>query len=184
MGLLTVILSKRRPTQSLVYRALCKATSSEERATTADLLDRTREIINETWGASPTNERIWNALHKSEHISRNVKQFLWKCQHGTLKIGSYWTKMPGYGNRAECSLCGELETIDHILFECEQGAGEEAWRLTKGVLEQKGVPWPRHMNIHTIIGIPFASHKNKEGRKLQGASRLMQIAISETAFQI
>ncbi|KAF8290539.1 hypothetical protein DL93DRAFT_2146650, partial [Clavulina sp. PMI_390] len=105
-------------TQSLVYKALCKLTSPEERERTVDLLDRTRENINETWGVSPTNERIWNALHKSEHISRSVKQFLWKCQHGTLKIGSHWAKMPGYENRAECSLCGELETIDHILFGC------------------------------------------------------------------
>ncbi|KAF8287615.1 hypothetical protein DL93DRAFT_2123344, partial [Clavulina sp. PMI_390] len=63
-------------TQSLVYKALCKFANPEERATTTDLLSRTRDKICEAWKVSPTNNRIWSALHKSEIISRNVKQFL------------------------------------------------------------------------------------------------------------
>ena len=79
----------------------------------------------------------------------NITDFLWRILQGKLKIGKYWKNIPGYEERASCKICGGLETIDHILLECNAKGREEAWdmaeRLWKETTKRSKNKWKNPM---------------------------------------
>ena len=62
---------------------------------------------------------------KKTTIRRNITDFMWKQLHGTLKIGSYWLKIPSHREKAYCKECQNLESLNHILFKCQIEGREE-----------------------------------------------------------
>lgn len=69
-----------------------------------------------------------------------MKTFLWKACIGKLPVRgllSRWSAIP-----AHCSRCpGELETIDHALFEC--GFAQEIWNIIRN--KWGNLTWPTSM---------------------------------------
>ena len=135
-------------------------------------------------GVKPSNAKIWTAITKNNNLSRNVRSFLWKCVYDAHKCGPYWQRIPGYEQRAECSLCGEIETMDHIMFRCDRGTGQSIWMRIRAMCEQKGMDWPEDFDLFTIMASPFACFEDNQGRRHPGANRLFQIVVSEAAFLI
>ena len=64
-------------------------------------------------------------------IRRNITDFMWKQLHGTLKIGNYWLRIPSHKEKAYCKECQNLETLSHILFECQIEGREEIWDMAE-----------------------------------------------------
>ncbi|TBU21735.1 hypothetical protein BD311DRAFT_782755 [Dichomitus squalens] len=67
---------------------------------------------------------------RSKHISGMASQFLWKVMHDIYMIGHRWLQesmLEEYHDRAICVVCGNVESIDHILFRCEAVGQAEVW---------------------------------------------------------
>ncbi|KAF8290404.1 hypothetical protein DL93DRAFT_2161556 [Clavulina sp. PMI_390] len=83
--------------------------------------------------------------------------------HEAHKIGSYWKKIGnGYEDRANCH-CRELDTMDHVLFTCPQGAGQYIWPAVWKLLREKGVEWPREARTVDVLTSAFAEFKARNG---------------------
>ena len=76
-------------------------------------------------------------LLRHRDIRRPVTDFLWRTMHGALRVGSFWTKIPGHEDRAVCAHCDELESIDHILFHCKAEGQATVWRAAKDLWARK-----------------------------------------------
>ena len=83
-----------------------------------------------------------------------------------------------------CSLCDEVESMDHILFRCTHGTGRFIWPSVREMCEQKGMDWPQDFDIFTILACPFERFEDTQGNTRPGANPLFQIAVSEAAFVI
>ncbi|KAG8099147.1 hypothetical protein GUJ93_ZPchr0013g37497 [Zizania palustris] len=55
---------------------------------------------------------IWGS-----HLSLKVKVFIWLMFKGRIQVGDQLKRMNWMGN-PNCKLCGQLETIDHLIFQC------------------------------------------------------------------
>ncbi|KAF8308041.1 hypothetical protein DL93DRAFT_2142829 [Clavulina sp. PMI_390] len=169
-------------TQADTYRALRKLTGTKERRTTQEHLREARAHIQKQYKHNVTDAKLWSSILKNRTLSRNVTTFLWKTLHGGHKVGQYWSNMPnGYAERAECS-CGELETIDHILFDCPKSAGRYIWPVVRRLLHKKGIKWTNKPRMCDITTTAFVSIKDHDGKPRPGAVRFLQIVVTEAAF--
>ncbi|KAJ7670166.1 hypothetical protein DFH06DRAFT_981264, partial [Mycena polygramma] len=133
-------------------------------------------------GKSPTAAAIWKSVRHKD-LSRQLKTFLWKAIHGAHRVGKFWTNIPGYEDRATCQSCGELESLEHILFECRCPGQSEIWKLARELWALKlGVmPAP---TMGGILGCCLASFESESKSKPSGVNRLFRILISESAYLI
>ena len=149
---------------------------------TSDLnVEMVQEALQETYSVKPTIERVWLAT-KHRDLARKVRDFLWKSTQGTYKIGSYWTNIDGYQDRAICTSCNEREDMDHILLKCRTGARETAWDLANTVWTKRSqteIP----TTLGNILGCGLATFETG-GKQDKGKGRLYRIIVSETAYLI
>ncbi|KAK0500541.1 hypothetical protein EDD18DRAFT_1329557 [Armillaria luteobubalina] len=82
-------------------------------------LERTRTATEVLTGRQPTDKLIWSGIRRKE-FSNSVKLFLWMTMHDAYKVGSWWENIPGYEQRGSRAKCNQTETMEHILFECEE----------------------------------------------------------------
>jgi len=59
-----------------------------------------------------------------QKIPFKIKDFVWKLIHNRHKVGNWFKRIPSWEDKAICK-CGETETIDHILTECELKKSED-----------------------------------------------------------
>ena len=94
--------------------------------------------------------------------------------------------------RSQCATCGTVETMEHILVHCRNLPTRIIWRLAKDIWPYQNIPWP-DISIGTILGCgclsankPVTQNEQQDRNRthLQGATRLLQILISESAFLI
>jgi ribonuclease HI len=181
-------------TQALAYRAIkARKHAPKPRGRTASNVTETQDALAGYAGTPPTTQRIWRSIrHKDFRLP--VKHFLYKTIHAIHKIGKYWTVIPGYEERGTCRVCGEIETMRHILVECNIGRRKILWDLAEATWGQDEFKWP-DIGMGIIMGCGLLQppareevDKNDEGeyarRAPAGRSRLMRILISETAFLI
>ena len=64
-------------------------------------------------------------------ISTNVRTFLWKLIHNAHKCGNYWMKIPNYEDRGMCQSCNTIESMQHIIFNCEANKCDSTWNVVK-----------------------------------------------------
>lgn len=88
--------------------------------------------IKELNGNSPSPACIWKAV-------RN-------------KIGDFWLNVPNYENRGNCPLCGETESMPHILLECEKSTAiVTVWKAASTLWNLREESWPT-IKYGTILG--------------------------------
>jgi hypothetical protein len=124
---------------------------------------------------------IWLSI-RNRDITRTIRDYLWKSIHGALKIGSYWTNIPGYEDRGSCTHCGELETMDHIQARCEYPGRAQVWELMN-LLWTKRHPTPFEPNAGLMMGCGTAIF-TKDDKPMAEKNRLYRILVSESAFLI
>ncbi|KAJ3991416.1 hypothetical protein F5050DRAFT_1581445 [Lentinula boryana] len=176
-------------TQALAYKAIrhhkmMKRTYQEalNRRITKINMGRAKYMINELQGTEPSDKLFWRSLRHKD-FSRKYRYFIWMTAHNGYKTGEYWQNIPTFEHRANCPQCGEIESMEHILTECENSNQKLIWSLTEELWRNKKPEWiePR---FGTIIGCGLIKITNKEGKHLAGDSRLYRILISEAAHLI
>jgi ribonuclease HI len=181
-------------TQRTAYRGIRERKESEvdQRPRTAENILMATEATEDERFVPQDAESVWKGM-RSKTIRTNVSDYLFRITHGTYMIGRKWmdTKWP---ERAICPECPDkIETMEHILFECDTARRGELWALAETVWNGNEYEWPQ-VSIGTVMASGALSYVPKQrqntpptlGEKAAaaGASRLLQILISETAHLI
>jgi ribonuclease HI len=185
-------------TQALAYKGIKARKTPTERPTTRRNLELIKLAIRDFALTQETTRAIWKGLRKKS-IRARVQQFLYKTIHGTYKIGTFWSNIPGYEPRGQRPLCRTTETMDHILTTCSTAPVNTIWTLAQEMWPHAPELWP-DISISTIMGCGSLTNPEEEEhsqhededesesirRKLtkKGMERLRQILISEAAHLI
>ncbi|KAF9560007.1 hypothetical protein CPC08DRAFT_735966 [Agrocybe pediades] len=167
-------------TQAKLYKLL--RGDIEVRRRTAYNLEETREAVLRWTGREPTQEEIWRSL-RDKTIPYNIRAFLWKAMHNAYMVGGYWRSIQGYEQRVDCHLCGEEDSLRHILTSCRASGHETIWAEVRRVWSIKKLPWIE-TSLGTVLGCALLNLTAPSGRALKGPSRLLKILISESAHLI
>jgi ribonuclease HI len=88
-------------------------------------IKKAQEAHHNKTGRSPSELEIWTTMNK-DPIPMKFRDFIWKLTHNRHKVGPWFTHIPGWEEKATCE-CGELETMNHILFICQLNKQESMW---------------------------------------------------------
>ena len=178
-------------TQAIAYKGIIGKKPTKPRRTTTANLQHVKQAISDYNEQMETDETIWKNI-QNQAFRPKVQQFLYKSMHATQKIGNFWTHIPGYEDRKDCTTCGTTESMEHILTQCTASPVRTIWNLARQHWPHAEIPWPE-INIGTILGcgsltLP-ANHPPGENRRRQrsrttGKLRLLQILISESAHLV
>ncbi|KAJ6517684.1 hypothetical protein DFH09DRAFT_940328 [Mycena vulgaris] len=170
-------------TQAIAYQGIRALKKAPARQLTARNVVLIQEFLLNHSGLAPTPEKIWGAIRHKD-ITSTIKSWLWKSIHGAHRIGKYWTHIPGFKDRATCSHCGGIESLQHILFECACPGQAIVWSLAGELWKKKyDVPLPPP-SMGMVLGSPLTSFEGETRTKPSGVNRLYRILISESVYLI
>jgi 5-methylcytosine-specific restriction endonuclease McrA len=107
-------------------------------------LEKTKAEIDDAFGFQPTEVKIWKSM-RCKDFSRQVRNFLWKTMHDAYVVGTHWLResnSPEKKERSECQHCGKIDTMEHILTQCEVPGQKEVWQLAKETWIKRNPDWP------------------------------------------
>ncbi|KIK36157.1 hypothetical protein CY34DRAFT_94956 [Suillus luteus UH-Slu-Lm8-n1] len=152
----------------------------------------TRYVIESTTSILETDESIWKSC-RNKDFPKKIQMFLYKSMNNAYRIGEFWQQIPTFEHRANCHTCNEdTESMEHILMQCNNPTRKLIWDLAKKLWPAQHGQWPEP-TIGRILGcgaltIPQNPRDRNESDirspKIQGASRLLRILISESAHLI
>jgi len=88
-------------------------------------------------------EWLQKVKHKKKHIRLPMETTTWKTKNQSIL-----ENLKKYEERAYCKECGNIETMDHILFECLTEAREvERSRITMEPQQN----WKKRIHPNTIL---------------------------------
>ena len=180
-------------TQSIAYKGILERKRTLLHPSSLNNIQQTREVIKRITGSEENDATIWLSTRKSP-IHPKIQQFLFKTMHEVFKISEFWNRIPDVAERSQCVTCGTTETMGHILTHCRSSLNRTIWDLATTTWPYQDLPWPGN-DLGTILGCRclMAQHainqnqnqnQNTSNAHLRGASRLLQILISELAFLI
>jgi hypothetical protein len=167
--------------QSELYRHILEAKRKDvSRGQTERMINKIKIDLRGTPGGMPETEKIWKSV-RSRDFSRAQRNFKWRAIHGAYKVGAYWDKIPNYENRGKCPVCGECESIEHILLKCISPTRKAIKEAEKELWKKRtNIPLPAE-NLGSRLGaglIQFGNKKGDGGSK--GLDRFWRIIQSET----
>ncbi len=174
-------------TQKLVYRAIRakKDAMTNPRPRAVANMDRITSGVQAAFGAQIYDETIWLSL-RSKHISRQASQFMWMAIHDGYMIGSHWLR-PKMGielqARAMCAICGECETMTHIILECNAVGQELLWGLLQRTWNLTKASWYTP-SWGTAFGAACAIFESGTGSRQTALEQLWCILCTETLHLI
>ncbi|KAI0812433.1 ribonuclease H-like protein, partial [Irpex lacteus] len=171
-----------KTTQKILYQGIRMTKYVDPRRKTVTNLSLIQDAILKETSLKPTEERIWTAIRNRVN-SRKIQIFLWKLIHDAFRCGNWWKNLNSYEERATCQICNEEDSMEHILLKCKAPGQGKIWNLAKARYEKK-TNIKLEITKGTIMGANLLSFKDKDGKKLVGASRLATIIITESAFVI
>jgi hypothetical protein len=148
-------------------------------------LERAKAEAEDNFGFIPTEAKIWRSL-KNKDLSVQQKYFQWMLTHDAYIVGTHWLResnSPEKKERAECHSCGTIETMEHILSQCEAPGQKEIWKLAKELWLKRNPDWA-WPGIGTIISAGLAVFKDDQGKIKPGDARLYRILMAESAYLI
>ena len=99
------------------YQILRSERKMPERRTTDRNVVTIQDAPQETFNKRPMTERVWLAT-KHKDLGGETRDFLWKSVQGTYEMGTSWSRIDSYEDRAVCPSCNERQDMDHILMRC------------------------------------------------------------------
>ncbi|KAI9056414.1 hypothetical protein FKP32DRAFT_1585912 [Trametes sanguinea] len=129
-------------TQELAYKAIRqrKDKAVQPRARTAGRVTRILDDIEDDYGTQITEGQLWRSLKKAS-VTREARQWLWMVIHDGYMVGTHWLR-PNMSaelqERATCKVCGQIETLEHIIFTCTAVGRETIWHLMGSALTGAG----------------------------------------------
>ncbi|KAG1850333.1 hypothetical protein F4604DRAFT_1883682 [Suillus subluteus] len=143
-------------------------------------LARMQYAICEIRQETPTEQQIWKSIRDND-IPKNVQGFLWKMLHSAYKIGEYWEKIPNFEQHSRCALCGDTETMEHILLDCTKSTAKgTVWATAKAFWLKREKSWPE-ITVGSIMGCNLAKFKNERNKIMTSKNRLLMIILSKSA---
>ncbi len=174
-------------TQQLAYKAIRMRLDPRvsPRPRTVANLDRISTGIQATYGVQLHDAAIWRSF-RSKHVSRTASQFLWMATHDGYMIGSHWLR-PNMSEelrtREVCAICGERESMSHIIFECRAVGQEQIWDRLKELWLSTGAAWNEPC-WGSAFGAACAVFKTDAGRRRSAIESLWCILCTETLHLI
>lgn len=92
----------------------------------------------------PTEGKLWKSL-QSKDFSREVRYFLWMTMHDAYLAGDkrlHPSFLQELQERNQCAEREVVESIKHILTECQSPGQEAVWSLARELWEHKNTFWP------------------------------------------
>ncbi|KAJ6469679.1 hypothetical protein DFH09DRAFT_955094 [Mycena vulgaris] len=170
-------------TQKYAYLKIRSLKETPARKTTESTIALVQAFEKSRVDHAPSPEIIWQSIRHKD-ITRQIKSWLWKSMHGAHRVGSYWTHIPGFEERATCSFCDQTESLPHILFECPRPGQARIWELVAKLWKKKsGAPLPTP-SMGMVLGSALAKFEDESKLKPSGLNRLYRILISESAYLI
>ncbi|KAJ8454688.1 hypothetical protein ONZ51_g12889 [Trametes cubensis] len=169
-------------TQKLAYKGIRRQKRVKLSDKTWKRVEAVVEEIKKWGGKRHETANVWKQIRK-EPIEKKHRDFIWKTLHGAHRIGTYWSAIPGYEERAKCKMCNVDEDMKHILTECGATGQALLWRLARDLLVRKGVPAPEAPTQGLYIGAALVSVEVDE-KPDPGKTRLAKIVLTETAYLI
>ncbi|KAM5543386.1 hypothetical protein V8D89_002971 [Ganoderma adspersum] len=175
-------------TQKLAYRAIrqSKDAKTNQRPRAAANIKKIADGLQSAFGISIREETIWSSL-SSRHLSRECRQFMWKTIHDGFMVGSHWLRPKMSDDlqaRAKCKVCANsVETMDHILFECEAVGQAKIWESLKQTWELTEQPW-YEPSWGTALGAACVVLRSESGHRSRAAEQLWTILWSESMYLI
>lgn len=160
-------------TQALAYKALMERKDKPNRHGTTEVLDITRHATKENFGFTPNDERIWKSTTNKD-IRRPIRTYLWKLLHRAYKIGRYWRNIPEWEHREKCQVCGEEESMEHILLKCEEPGRKLVWELAEKLWKMKNNSWPKLKKHQKHISLHNVGHQTHKWEKNTGRKQTLQ----------
>ncbi|KAI0267776.1 hypothetical protein BC834DRAFT_869859 [Gloeopeniophorella convolvens] len=188
-------------TQANAYAGILSRQPPFHRPATNITMEIIREALLALTNRSETPETIW--LHiRDKAISSKIRQFLYKAAHNTQKIGQFWIDARVHEDRAICGRCGYIESMQHLLFDCNRSPNTTIWNWAWNLWPYAYPQWP-DLSLGSVLGCGSLSFPGAPRRRrphgsrtddadetprrepsATGAKRLMTIIISETAHLI
>ncbi|TFK95021.1 ribonuclease H-like protein [Polyporus arcularius HHB13444] len=174
-------------TQKLAYHAVKARKDSrvKPRPRTEANMDRLISGIQAAFGIILPEASIWLSF-RSRHVSRQASQFLWMATHDGYMIGSQWLR-PNMSDelrgRALCAICGECETMSHIILECNAVGQETIWKLVQEIWSHTKAEW-KPPSWGSILGSACAVFKTAEGGRRSATENLWCILCTEAAHLV
>src|SRR5258708_30238289 len=117
------------------------------------------------------NQELKRCLHKHKSLLME-----------THPQWQYWLKIRNFKECGMCHSCHTIESMQHIIFNCEANNCSYAWDVVRELCELKHIPWPRDFDITSIVALPLLKMRSANNKIRTGATRLFLIAASECAF--
>ncbi len=173
-------------TQKIAYHAIKQKQlpNLKKRERTEANMKKILDDLKVSFGKEMAPHMIWTSL-RGKHISRECRQFLWMSIHDGYMVGDKWLR-PKMSDelraRAPCGTCGDLETMEHILFNCRAVGREAVWELLEETWELTGRPWV--VPGWGTLGAGCASFPSDSGDESPSVSALWTILVSESLYFI
>ncbi|KAL1739495.1 hypothetical protein HDZ31DRAFT_49293 [Schizophyllum fasciatum] len=179
-------------TQALAYRAIRdrKLKKRAARPASSRNIGRIRATLKDAFGVEYTEGTIWKSI-ENKALLVECQNFMWTSIHDAYMIGKRWLEVydgskPGHEEKREracCRTCGTIESMDHILFECEATGQARIWELTKSVWERTGREW-QTPNYGLVMGAACPVFVDNDGDRLRHLERLWTILMSCSGYLI
>ncbi|KAG2752749.1 hypothetical protein P692DRAFT_201706744 [Suillus brevipes Sb2] len=170
--------------QRLFYRGIHELKQEhQQRQHTRAALAMTHHAVREISTNTPTESQIWKSI-RDKDIPKNIYGFMWKSLHGAYCLSDFWRNILNFKHRGTCQLCGGIESMEHILVDCEDShARKVIWTLVKKLWHLRETNWP-NIRYGTILGCNLANFIDAQKKRLEGKSRLFSILTYESAHLI
>ncbi|KDQ10219.1 hypothetical protein BOTBODRAFT_116121 [Botryobasidium botryosum FD-172 SS1] len=168
------------------YRNIVKHYEGAMTENTKSRVEDAQDEVERTTGIRPDREKIWTSLTK-EPISRNISDFIWKTIHNSHRCGQFFINIPDLADRAQWRMCGDLETMEHIIIHCEENGRKQLMEHVQKTWEEinknEGNTEWIEPTIGIIRGLGTISFWDRE-RPLTQKSNLYKVLISEAIWTI
>ncbi|KAL1700579.1 hypothetical protein EV121DRAFT_283310 [Schizophyllum commune] len=179
-------------TQALAYKAIRekKMRKLKTRPTSARNIERIIAATEDAFGVKITEGQVWRGF-RNKAIMPECANFLWTSVHNAYMVGSKWLEIydgsrPEHDEkraRATCKKCNVMESMEHILFQCDSPGQKQIWDLAERLWRETGRDW-RAPNFGTVMGAACAVFTDREGERIRHLERLWVIIITTSAYLI
>ncbi|KLO08571.1 hypothetical protein SCHPADRAFT_835141 [Schizopora paradoxa] len=171
-------------TQALAYKSIAiyenERKPVQTRRSTSVNLAAIQRFCEDTYQKVPSESEIWKGL-RTRDLDKKCQEFCWKLIHDAYFVGKRWLHIPGYEDRGYCKHCDNVvESMDHILFECNAVGQKQIWELTKSLWNKRQSFWPAP-SLGSVTAFKFINDPNADTRLSPGDKRLFAILAPESA---
>jgi exonuclease III len=166
--------------QATIYRILQRENKQAIKTATWMNIARIQATIAKTQERVPSEEEVWLSFRHKD-FSRKIRDFKWRSAHNAYCLGNYWSNIEGLEYRSICRICGETESMEHIITDCESIERITIWKLTSKLIETASGTRPE-LSYPAILGNALRSPTEKANSRSN--DRLQRIVIAESEYLI